>query len=97
MGSVSLSFLFSAHRPATSLVAALARLAYSRRSARLSRHLLLLPKGSLSSLFARSACLCRRRALETQIQGRDGFPAHSPKFSPLFFLYCRRIYSVPLA
>src|SRR5690242_5013419 len=97
MGPVSLSLLFSAHRPATSLVAVFARVAYSRRPARLSRHLLLLPKGSLSSLFARSACLCCCRALETQVQGRDGFPPHSSKSSPLFLLHCRRIYPVPLA
>src|SRR5580693_8535567 len=91
MGPVSFAFLFAAHRSATSLVEIFAGAAHSRRTARFSRHLLLLPQSLLPRIFLGSASMRRRRAFKPQIQRRDRVSLYPAKYSPLLFLSRARV------
>src|SRR5277367_3612430 len=91
MGPVSLAVLFAAHRSAASLVETFSRPSHPRRASRFPRHLLLLSQSLLPRVFSRSAGLCRRRASQSQISGRDKVSLHPAKSSPLFFLPGARV------
>src|SRR5882724_2814490 len=82
MGTVPLSVLFAV--ALVQLVEVISRASHSRRSSRLSHHLLLLPQSLLPRLFSRSARLRRWRTLHSQkLSRRNVVPVHPAKCSSL--------------